>query len=141
MDIRPAVASDASALVGLCHQLGHAVSLAEAEAHLQQRTADATGCILVALQATHPVGWLEVEQRSALPTGRWAEISGLVVEESLRGQGIGQQLVLAAKKWAQQRGLGRLRVRMRLGRERASRFYQKAGFQLAKQQHVFDVML
>lgn len=140
VSIRAAKAQDALALVELCRQLGHAIRQGAVQRHLRQ-PAGAGHRLLVAVLAGRVVGWLEVEARASLPTGRWAEVTGLVVEETVRRRGVGRALVRSARKWARSRGLGRLRVRTRLERTEAARFYEQEGFALNKQQRVYDAAL
>ena len=54
-------------------------------------------------------------------------------------KGIGADLVAAAQKWLQARGIGSLRVRCNAVRDRAHRFYERLGFRLTKSQKVFDI--
>jgi GNAT superfamily N-acetyltransferase len=140
LSIRAAAPEDAGDLVGLCSQLGHAVALGDVQSHLA-RPPQSGHCLLVAVLAGRVVGWLEAEARVALPTGTWAEVTGLVVEEGLRGQGVGSALVRSVRLWAQGQGLTRLRVRTRVERAKAARFYEKEGFQLQKQQRVYETEL
>jgi GNAT superfamily N-acetyltransferase len=66
-------------------------------------------------------------------------VSGLVVDAPLRGLGLGRALLLAARRWAKEKGLVPLRVRTRLEREAAARFYESAGMTRRKQQWVFEI--
>ena len=139
--IRRAELQDGPVLAQLCEQLGYAAPPAEVRAHLARHPHQPGHCLLVALVEGVPVGWLEVFVRDALDSGVWAEISGLVVEASRRRQGVGSALLLAARRWAQAEGVKRLRVRTRVEREGAARFYAREGFRLTKQQRVYDLDL
>jgi GNAT superfamily N-acetyltransferase len=138
--LRAAEPQDASVLAELVLQLGHAVFLSEVKAQLEQ-PAEPRHALLVAVLAGKVVGFAEVEARRSLPAGSWAELTGLVVEETLRGQGVGSALVAGARGWALGQGLRRLRVRTRRERESTARFYEKEGFRLCKEQRVYDVEL
>jgi GNAT superfamily N-acetyltransferase len=140
LEIRAADAPDADALVELCRQLGYPVSADDVRAHLAASDQARPG-VFVGLRAGRVVGWVELTTRRALESGSWAEITGLVVDEGTRSQGVGGQLVAFARIWARDRGLTRLRVRTNLVRERTARFYERQGFVLAKQQRVFDLPL
>ncbi len=140
--IRRAEAMDAPALATLCRQLGDEVTASQVLAHLERHRTEASQCLLVALLDTAVVGWLEAGVRHAVQDGRgWAEVSGLVVEASQRGYGVGSALLAAARSWAVGQGMKRLRVRTRVERTEAARFYEKNGFRLKKQQRVYDVDL
>ena len=84
------------------------------------------------------VGWIHVFAAPRLTVATFAEIGGLVVDEGLRGRGIGRLLVSAAASWAEQRGLTTLRVRSRVERAGAHRFYRRLGFGATKQQEVLE---
>ena len=139
--IRQAEAADAAVVARLCGQLGYEVTLSQVLAHLERHRSEASQCLLVALLETAVVGWLEVGVRDAVENGSWAEVSGLVVEASQRGHGVGSALLGAARTWAVGQGLKRLRVRTRVERTEAARFYEKNGFRLKKQQRVYDLDL
>jgi N-acetylglutamate synthase-like GNAT family acetyltransferase len=139
--LRPAEPADAGALTALALQLGHHTTLlSDVRAQLEQ-PAEVRHTLLVAVLAGRVVGFVELEARVSLPVGRWAELTTLVVEESLRGRGVGSVLVEGARAWALGQGLRRLRVRTRSEREATARFYEKAGFRLCKEQRVYDVEL
>jgi GNAT superfamily N-acetyltransferase len=138
--IRVAAPKDASVLVQLCRQLGHAVLAGDVQAELEL-PAENHHTLLVAILEGTVVGFLEVAARASVSSGRWAEITGLVVEEGARGQGVGGALVRAARTWAVERGLRRLRVRTRKDRAEAARLYEREGFRLSKEQRVYDVEL
>ena len=68
----------------------------------------------------------------------YAEIGGLVVAATHRRQGIGRALADAAGQWARSMGHGRVRVRTNVIRQEAAAFYGSLGFDLRKQQKVFE---
>ncbi|HEV7490992.1 MAG TPA: GNAT family N-acetyltransferase, partial [Rhodanobacteraceae bacterium] len=57
-------------------------------------------------------------------------------EESARGGGIGDSLLRAGEDWARSVGCALVRVRSRDTRERAHRFYERAGYARNKVQLV-----
>ena len=67
----------------------------------------------------------------------YVEISGLVVDEKERRQGIGKILLLEAEKWTRELGYGSLRVRTNAKRCEAQAFYEGLGLQKAKEQFVY----
>ncbi len=141
LTVRAAEPQDAPVLLELCRQLGREASLDDVRVHLERGRSEAGHCLLVALESGSVRGWLEVATRTALGSPAWAEISGLVVDEARRGQGVGAELVRAAGAWARGQGLARLRVRTRVERKRAARFYVGAGFRLRKQQQLYELEL
>lgn len=75
--------------------------------------------------------------RVQLEDGAFAELAGLVVDESVRGSGVGAALLAAAEDWARAQGFASMRVRSNVIRERAHRFYEREGYARIKAQAVF----
>ena len=89
-------------------------------------------------QANRRYTWMaQVGRGLSLASGEQAELVGLVVDEALRGRGIGAALVTAAEAWARERGLARLRVRSNVTREATHSFYRRLGYEEVKRQVVF----
>ncbi|MGE5177066.1 MAG: GNAT family N-acetyltransferase [Hyphomicrobiales bacterium] len=88
-------------------------------------------------EAGRVVGWAHVFAAPFIESGPVAELGGLVVEESRRGQGIGAALVARAEAWARERGLTQLSLRCNVVREETHRFYHRLGFTIQKTQHKF----
>jgi ribosomal protein S18 acetylase RimI-like enzyme len=65
-----------------------------------------------------------------IPTGLRAWIEDVVVDETARGQGIGEALSLAALRIAQAAGAKTVDLTSRPSRQAAGRLYEKVGFQL-----------
>ncbi|MBO9663202.1 GNAT family N-acetyltransferase [Dokdonella sp.] len=136
--IRNARNYDAQILAELCGQLGYPATRQQIVARLAAIEADPAARVFVAEDAEgRVVGWLHVAQQAHLVDDEVAEVLGLVVAESTRGHGVGAELLRAAETWAHERGAAHLRVRSRIERERAHRFYERAGYQRRKTQHVF----
>jgi GNAT superfamily N-acetyltransferase len=60
------------------------------------------------------------------------------VDERNRGAGVGRALVSAAEEWAKESGLATIRVRSRIERDRAHKFYERDGYTRLKTQYVFE---
>ena len=127
--IRPAAVDDGAALELLVRQLGYDENAADILARLaamEQRGLTA----LVAELDGRVVGCLATSIMPVLhrpkPVGR---ISMMVVEEGLRSQGIGEQLVRAAEAWLKDQGCGMIEVTSNMKRTDAHRFYQRLGFE------------
>ena len=65
------------------------------------------------------------------------EISGLVVDEQVRSQGIGEKLLDRAEQWAREKGCRTVGLRCNVIRDRAHAFYQRHGYQHTKTQKSF----
>jgi GNAT superfamily N-acetyltransferase len=139
--IRSARPEDAPALAALCAQLGYPQSGEAVLENLVRLEGSAGHEVLVAVAGGVIVGWLHVREEWALESGGRAEIAGLVVDAERRNLGIGARLVAEADAWARARGHARLRVRSRVEREDAHRFYRRLGFQDTKVQAVLDKAL
>lgn len=63
-----------------------------------------------------------------IPTGLKAWIEDVVVDESARGQGVGEALNTAAIDEARRRGAKHVSLTSRASRETANRLYQRLGF-------------
>jgi GNAT superfamily N-acetyltransferase len=61
-----------------------------------------------------------------------------VVDESMRGEGIGSALVAYAREWARDNGCARLRVTTNVTRLDTHQFYERRGFRLSKTQKVYE---
>lgn len=135
--IRAARAYDASAIAELGAQLGYPATRTEIAARLAGIESEPNARVFVAENAKGDVvAWLHVGARAQLTEDASAEILGLVVDEAARGTGVGSELLDAAESWARKLGCARLRVRSRVERELAHRFYQRAGFARIKTQAV-----
>lgn len=63
-----------------------------------------------------------------VPTGIRARIEDVVVDESMRGNGIGEELVRHALRIARESGADGVALTSNSGREAANRLYQRLGF-------------
>lgn len=82
------------------------------------------------------VGLLTLGQQEGL-----AIIGLLAVAGANRGQGIGQQLVEAARQQAQRWGCPTLQVVTQRDNEPACRFYARCGFELVREEHIYHLWL
>jgi ribosomal protein S18 acetylase RimI-like enzyme len=67
-----------------------------------------------------------------VPTGLRGYIEDVVVDENVRGGGIGEALTRACLEWAEQSGCPQVMLTANPGREAANRLYQRMGFELRK---------
>lgn len=136
--VRAARTYDAAAIAELCGELGYPSTRQQVVSRLATIEAAGQGGVLVAEDASGAlVGWLHVGQVASLTSDVEGEILGLVVRDGARGAGVGAGLVEAAERWALAHGCTRMRVRSRVERERAHRFYEQAGYARVKTQVVF----
>lgn len=137
--IRPAQASDATALASLAVQLEHAATDA---AMIVQRLAAVgaadPGVSLVAEDAQGTVcGFARALPQHFIVDAPFVELAALVVDDAARGSGVGKALLAAVEAWARRQGFPGLYVRSNVIRERAHRFYLREGYVERKRQAVF----
>lgn len=137
--IRSVVVEDAAEITTLSNQLGYTPTLTETAASLFRLQHNVDEIVYVALFENIVVGWIQVSHYTRLESGNTCEITGLVVDEKYRGQGIGKLLVNQAQQWSAEKGATKLRVRSNIIRTDAHRFYTDLGFEIIKQQIVFEI--
>ena len=139
--VREATDGDVDALASLSTQLGYPADASTMRERLRRVQSLRAGCVFVAVEDGSVVGWTHVVERVQLEDAPLAEIAGLIVEGTMRGSGVGAQLLQAAEAWARERGYMRMRVRSNVMRERAHRFYEREGYVGVKRQVVFEKVL
>ena len=127
--VRLAEPRDCASMAELIGQLGYSVSPEEVAARLEavhdhghpvfiaERHGEIAGCLTTSV--------MQVLHRPA-PVGR---IAMLVVDETLRGQGIGSALVRAAETALAARGCALMEVTSNFKLTDAHRFYEQLGYQ------------
>ena len=138
-EIRDGTMDDAQDIRELSEQLGYPASESEIISRLESILGSDDHMMCVAVQPDGKViAWIHVFKCQTVESGRFAEISGFIVDEAYRGKGVGKQLLEVAEQWTSHKKLPKLRVRSRIEREDAKAFYSKMGFSVSKNQSVFD---
>ena len=96
-------------------------------ANLQEIVESTTTKLFVAREGDTVIGTLTFAI-FRVPSGQCAWIEDVIVDESGRGLGVGEQLVRAALDHAQEMGIRRVDLTSRPGREAANRLYVRLGF-------------
>ncbi len=127
---------DAEAAARLATQLGYPSTAEQIERrfHALREAADARVFVAEGADGT-PVGWIHVFGRRMLESDPDAEIGGLVVDERLRGRGIGKALMAVAEEWAREKGYRAVCLRSNVIRKEAHEFYKGLGYEVVKTQH------
>jgi GNAT superfamily N-acetyltransferase len=127
--IRKARLEDSADLSRLIAQLGYDAAPAEVAERLAAMEAEGRA-VFVAEADRRVVGCLSTSVMRVLhrpaPVGR---ISMMVVEEGLRGQGIGAALVASAERHLLKQGCRIVEVTSNLARTRAHGFYESLGYE------------
>ena len=135
--VRVAGMADASEIARLCTQLGYPVTPEQMTSRLGVVITAGDRQVFVVADGAKLLGWIGIELRTTLETGRKAEIVGLVVDAGLRRGGVGKTLVRAAEDWVRGHGLDALMVRSNTARIESHPFYEGMGFNRTKTQHVY----
>ena len=100
---------DLDEVTNLVNQLGYSASEAEVRERLGAVRSLSGHKIFVAIDGGGKVvGWLHVLKFPTLEMSLATELGGLVVDASVRGQGVGKLLMVAAENWSVKEGYGRL---------------------------------
>jgi GNAT superfamily N-acetyltransferase len=125
MLIRPYRQADLPTARDLLRQLGYEVGVEELAGRLARVLDAPDHRVMVAEDDKGRVaGLMHVFVRPALEKPCEILVQALVVDETLRGRGIGQTLMREAEAWAAARGLASVALHTR----HASEFYQRLGY-------------
>jgi GNAT superfamily N-acetyltransferase len=140
--LRAPRADDVPKLAELCAEMGYPSSVSEVEKRMQSLSDHDDHMVLVAAdEQDKPVAWVHTHLSFRLVAEIFVELGGLVVSETHRGQGIGEELLAEAERWAEAQGVSLIRVRSNIVRRRAHGFYERAGYEKFKTQQVFEKSL
>jgi GNAT superfamily N-acetyltransferase len=137
--LRSASLDDAPAMAALFEQLGYPTPVAEIRRRLEGRGSGSD--VFVAVDGCDVVGFVAVSVEANFVGKRSCAIGGLVVRDTHRNREIGALLLGAAERWSLERGVALVTVRSNVVRERARRFYERHGYEIAKTQRIFEKRL
>lgn len=130
LEIRPATAEDAPALGRLLTQLGYPTEAVEIPDRLEKLYARPGTIALAAEVDGRVVGCVTVHLFQALHTSEpTAWLTAVVVDEDVRGRGVGSALVRRAEEWAMQHGANRISLTSALRRKEAHEFYKARDYE------------
>lgn len=135
--IRSATIEDSPALARLSFQLGYPASPEKIRERLPRYIGAHEARVIVAEHDGQVIAWTSIEVVDHFYLDKFAEISGFVVDEQFRGQGIGHALMQEAERWTGAQGLTTLRLKTNVVREDAHRFYENLGFERTKTQYTY----
>ena len=136
--IRLARLEDAGALANLAGQLGYPATVEQTRRRFEglgQKPDD--NAVFVAEVDGKILGWVHVHLYNLLVDDPEAEIGGLIVDETARGQRIGERLMQAAEAWTLEKGCSSVYIRSNVIRTRAHEFYKRIGYTIIKNQYAF----
>jgi GNAT superfamily N-acetyltransferase len=136
--IRIPRSTDCERMAVLATQLGYPSSAEEIERRITEMADRERFAVYVAEGPDHKVlGWIGVYVFISVEVDKFAEISGLIVDQNARCHGVGAKLLRAAEEWARTVGCLRISVRSNVVRERAHKFYLSHAFEFTKAQKSF----
>ena len=128
--IRTARPSDASSVAELIRQLGPPEGAEGVEARIAALADTPTDAVLVAEVDGRVVGLVSLHVTPFFNRGTSrGRVTALVVDESVRSQGIGRELLTAAEDAARTRGCVEAELTSAAHRLDAHRFYVRAGYE------------
>lgn len=135
-EIRIATRDDTPGIARLAADLGYTIGSGAVRAAID-RLQPGYDAVFVACRGDQLTGWVHVERREILQTEPFAEVGGLVVDPTNRGDGIGTRLLQRAEQWAADNHLAVIRVRSNAVRSNAHLFYEGRGYGVEKTSYTF----
>lgn len=133
--------TEAQEILSLSKQLGYENNFELLLERLQEIIPLKDHAIFVAKAEGKIVGWLHCLICLRVESSLFVEVTGLVVDENVRGQQIGKKLIESSKQWSQNHGISTIRIRCNVLRTESHKFYQALGFSSSKEQKVFEMSL
>ncbi|MDY0890187.1 GNAT family N-acetyltransferase [Kosakonia sp. CFBP8986] len=135
ISIRAAELKDIPSLKRLFLQLGYETEHAILEQCLRDQ--HDTLCTLVAESEKEVCGVIVINFIMPVHENNlWALISALVIDESLRGQGVGQQLLIASERIAAIKRCSQIELSSNETRVKAHKFYENNGYKEVRKRFV-----
>jgi len=141
INIRKVKIEDCKLINKLSNQLGYKSDIDETKNRLFTIVNSTEHSVYIAELENNVVGWIHGFISYRIESDTFTEIGGLVVDENHRRLGIGQLLVAKVLKWSKEKGVKRTRVRCNSKRIESHLFYENIGFDLYKEQKIFDKQL
>lgn len=141
LKIRLVKENDSIPLADLAGQLGYPSTPEQITNRLVGIFARPDQAVFVAEVDGRLAGWVHVFACPTVELDLYAEVGSLVVDQELRGRGIGKALMEEAEAWARQRGINEIRLRSNVIRNEAHQFYETIGYKRIKSQFTFHKVL
>lgn len=128
--MRDARLSDAPAVSRLIEALGYPCDIEEAERRIRRVNASPRQALVVAEWKEAVCGLIGLDFMFYLPLGReTCRITALVVDQGMRGFGVGRELLRHAETSARREHSARLELTTAASRKEAHAFYRHLGFE------------
>lgn len=137
-EVRAPRNEDYARMSDLAGQLGYAATAGDIAKRLAGMRPSSEHAVFVAqLTGGEIAGWIGVFVYRGVELNARAEVSGLVVDERYRSQGVGLRLLERAEQWAREKGCNEIGLRSNVIREMAHKFYERNGYVHTKTQKSF----
>jgi GNAT superfamily N-acetyltransferase len=83
------------------------------------------------------IGFLHLYERPAFDKPPEVIVQAIVVDQSLRGTGIGKTIMSMAERWAVERGFSSIALTSNVSRSGAHLFYDRLGYKIEATSHLF----
>jgi GNAT superfamily N-acetyltransferase len=137
VSIREVEIDDAPAVARLTGELGYPAAVETMRARITALANLKDHVLYAACLDGRVLGWIDVRIVHHLQDEPYGEIAGLVVDRDFRSRGIGALLVAKCEQWTTARGVFNIRVRSRIERDAAHRFYLRLNYSRLKTSAVF----
>ena len=138
--VREAEPRDLAAITDLVEQLGYPSAEAAVAGRLERLADDAKSWVFVAVQDGRVVGLAAVHVMSILERDDpIARVTAMVVDESMRGGGVGTALLDRLEEVARSEDCDKIDLTTRHQREGAAAFYRRRGFEETSLRFVKDL--
>ena len=140
--VRSPEPGDYDKMADLAEQLGYPSTVQQVRIRLDaMANSDQYAVYVAQLPGGQIGGWIGLYVFCSVEQDNCAGISGLIVDEQVRGRGIGKALLEAAEEWARSQGCSAISVHSNVMRERAHRFYTNNGYGHIKTQKLLHKRL
>ncbi|MHA1539517.1 MAG: GNAT family N-acetyltransferase [Alphaproteobacteria bacterium] len=139
MLIRSMNINDLESVLNFSGQLGYANTIEGVNAKFSLIESDENHATFVAEDdAGKVVAFMHIFAFLSLHDEIHTKIKGLVVDESVRGQGFGEALIKQAIAWSDERGYRKISLESQTFRTESHAFYKKLGFHPEKEFFMFE---
>jgi len=136
LSIRAMTSDDLPSLEPLLVQLGYDIAPDEVARRLTAVLEAPGHCLDVAERDGRVIGFIHFYARAAIEKPPEVIVQALVVDDGLRGGGIGRHLMQRAEDWAAANGYGSVALGTQTSRDDAHAFYERLGYRVAATSHL-----
>lgn len=138
MKIRTMKSNDVGKVSDLAKQLGYENKPEEVRQRLELILKRQDHCVMVCEDDSNQiVGWIHLREILPLEKESYIEVSAIVVDQSVRGKGMGKFMMSWAEDLARQRGFCQVGLRTHVRRTDAHKFYERLGYNNNASSHFF----